>query len=209
MEKKEGEIVFTKYSPYMVVDCEVVNEDGSKLETAPVTSLCRCGASDSKPYCDGSHGEARFVGEAEERDREIIMNYKGEGIIVHFNPYLCRHSAKCIENLPAVFNTERKPWVDAKAAAKEEIIKVVKMCPSGALTYTEGETVCRCWFEKQRAVVIKDGPLDVEGGVKIKDDQSTSDKHLQSDDHYSLCRCGESKRRPFCDGTHHDVGFKG
>lgn len=208
MEKKDGEIVFTKYSPYMVVDCEVVNEEGTKVETAAVTSLCRCGASKMKPYCDGSHGQVNFVGQAEERDRKIVMNYKGEGITIHFNPYLCRHSARCVDNLPQVFDTSKKPWVTATAASKEDIIKVIKSCPSGALTYTEGEKHCCAWHNKQRVVVIKDGPLDCEGSIKLKDDQDSL-SHLASDDHYSLCRCGESKRRPFCDGTHHDIEFKG
>ncbi len=59
MEKK-GEIVFTKYGPYTVVDLEVYGKDGKKIEGPRVFSLCRCGESKNKPFCDGTHHDTGF-----------------------------------------------------------------------------------------------------------------------------------------------------
>ena len=90
----------------------------------------------------------------------------------------------------------------------DEVIDIVKMCPSGALSYTLNGRYEDSWTEEQRIVVTKDGPLHVEGGVELKDDLE-SDKNLVSENHYALCRCGKSKNKPFCDGSHIEEGFKG
>lgn len=59
---KNGEIVFTKYGPLTVVDTDIYLEDSTKLETPRVVSLCRCGESTSKPFCDGTHIDIGFKG---------------------------------------------------------------------------------------------------------------------------------------------------
>lgn len=64
-------------------------------------------------------------------------NYSNSEIIVHWKPELCSHSTICVKNLPKVFNASKRPWVDIKAAETKEIIKVVEMCPSGALSWSQ------------------------------------------------------------------------
>jgi uncharacterized Fe-S cluster protein YjdI len=59
--------------------------------------------------------------------------YDGEAVTVTFDPDLCVHSGNCVRGLPAVFDLQRKPWVDVAGAPAEEIAAQVARCPSGAL----------------------------------------------------------------------------
>jgi len=63
--------------------------------------------------------------------------FKGNDIIVRYDEHTCTHSANCVNSLPAVFNINAKPWVNANCAAVEAIKKTVSACPSGALSYEE------------------------------------------------------------------------
>ena len=63
---KKSLIIFSQYSPLMAVDTELVGKDGETITTPRVCSLCRCGESDMKPLCDGTHAQVNFVGERED-----------------------------------------------------------------------------------------------------------------------------------------------
>lgn len=207
MSKNNGEIVFTKYGPYTVVDTKIERENGERVETPRVVSLCRCGESKNKPFCDGTHGEIGFVGERESEDREGINDYVGKRITVHDNRHICSHHGTC--NMDGVFLSKGDPWIVPDGTDDiEAIIEIVKKCPSGALSYTLNGKHEDSWTKDQKIVVAKDGPLHVEGNVELKDDLD-SDKSLVSENHYTLCRCGKSKNKPFCDGSHIDAEFKG
>ncbi|MBA3829812.1 MAG: (4Fe-4S)-binding protein [Taibaiella sp.] len=66
--------------------------------------------------------------------QEAKQLYYGNGeISVKWKPELCRHAARCVGQLPQVFNSKAKPWVDAHAATTQQIIEQVGRCPSGAL----------------------------------------------------------------------------
>ena len=65
---------------------------------------------------------------------EKKIDYSNGEIVVVWKPDLCIHSGNCVRGLPSVFNTKRKPWIDAFGAASDEIIEQVKKCPSGALS---------------------------------------------------------------------------
>ena len=101
----------------------------------------------------------------------------------------------------------RKPWIDPDAAEPERIIETIKRCPSGALSYTlDGEY----HMDQDRDASIsigKDGPYKVVGGPSLEDPGNSGTKPV-SKEHYALCRCGRSKNKPFCDGSHRDAGFK-
>ncbi len=63
--------------------------------------------------------------------------YSNGEITVLWQPDKCWHAMACIRNLPAVFNVSLRPWVDMTGARTQEIKRVVDLCPSGALSYTE------------------------------------------------------------------------
>lgn len=209
MEKKSPLIVFTQYSPYLVVDMDyIVNSKGEKIKLSPVSSLCRCGESKIKPFCDGTHAQIGFSGaKAADCLPSKLKDYKGKEITVHFNLGICSHKGECYKNLPEVFDFDRKPWIIADNASVEKIIETIKKCPSGALSYTLGITRHKDWGQEEEIIAGHNGPFEFKGNIILKDDQNSYEQ-LESTEHYCLCRCGAAKNKPFCDGAHQDIKFK-
>jgi uncharacterized Fe-S cluster protein YjdI len=74
--------------------------------------------------------------ETEPRHRpEVLRDYEGEGIIVHWEPKLCIHAANCIRQLPGVFDPNARPWVTVDTASADDISAAIQSCPTGALRY--------------------------------------------------------------------------
>lgn len=207
MSEKKGEIVFTEYTPYLVVNTKLFDQEGNEIDVPEVYSLCRCGKSKTKPFCDGTHSKIAFVGNREKEDKRGTKAYIGEKITIYDNRFLCQHKGAC--KLEGVFKSNDRPWIDPDGyEGINKIIEVIKLCPSGALTYSVDGVEVRSWNENQKIIVAKDGPYCIQGEVSLKDSLLSSNI-LVSKEHYTLCRCGESKKKPFCDGTHHDIEFKG
>ena len=204
---KESEVVLTQYSPLLAVDAKLVDSGGKSVETPRVYSLCRCGESGAKPMCDGTHAQVGFVGEREDSEKGALEYYEGKEITIVYDRYLCMGAGYCGE-LEAVFGTHDAPKYEPDAGTAEEVIATIKKCPSGALTYILNGTHEKDYFQETRIVVEKDGPLHCQGKIELKDDQD-SDALLPDGDHYTLCRCGESKKKPLCDGSHEEKDFRG
>jgi len=181
------------------------DSDGNPIQTKQRMSLCRCGASKIKPFCDNTHREIGFTGELiSDGEWDKRDTYVGKGITIHDNRGICAHSGKCTDNLPSVWRMKTEPWIDPDGATVEEIIKVVKMCPSGALSYSIDNEEHRDQDREPCIRVTDKGPYYVTGGV-IMENQPRHEK--VSIEHYTLCRCGGSKNKPFCDGSHWYNGF--
>lgn len=125
------------------------------------------------------------------------------------------HSALCVNGLPKVFNPDARPWVNAEGAASDEIVEQVKKCPSGALTFYYDEKEAQAASEQKQEAqqanateveVIPNGPLMVKGTLALKHagGHSTTQEKLTA-----FCRCGASANKPFCDGSHKKIDFKG
>ncbi len=133
-------------------------------------------------------------------------NYIGKKITIHDNRGICAHAGYCTDNLAAVFSLEREPWIDPDGATVDEIIETIKKCPSGALSYTVENVEHRDQDRDPMVTVTKDGPYAITGGIELLE-QTLGEG--ASTEHYTLCRCGGSKSKPFCDGSHWSIGFKG
>jgi CDGSH-type Zn-finger protein len=185
----------------------IVNSRDEKLSNVAGAALCRCGSSGNKPFCDGTHGKIGFSdrketdGSTDKRD-----NYVGKEVTIHDNRGVCAHAGFCSDNLPSVFRVHDKPWIDPDGASKEEIIATVKKCPSGALSYSVDGTEHRDQERPPMVTVSKNGPYFVDGGIEIVGHKKRAEE--VSEEHYTLCRCGGSKNKPFCDGTHWAIEFK-
>ena len=61
--------------------------------------------------------------------------YQTNDIKVFWQPEKCIHSGRCAKGLLAVFNPGRKPWIELENGSTENIVEVIKHCPSGALSF--------------------------------------------------------------------------
>ena len=197
----------TRNGPYLVSNLENLrNSRGEAIETSPVIALCRCGHSGNKPFCDGTHAKVGFSGDKlEGRVADRIDDYEGKEITIHDNRGVCSHAAHCSNDLPSVFMLGKEPWIDPNSADAEEIATVIKVCPSGALSYTRRGVLYKDWDREPTITVSQDGPYRVVGSCVLKDPDGSEP---ESKEHYTICRCGGSKNKPFCDGTHWYIKFK-
>ena len=202
------EIVCNENGPYIVKNVgRMTNTRGEVVDTKAVMALCRCGKSFNKPFCDGSHTKAGFSDENNmaQRTEDRVDTYTGEHLQIHDNRGLCAHAGICTDKLAAVFRMKMEPWIDPDQATIEEVKAVIDNCPSGALSYTvEGDK--QTGSARQNCVnVLPDGPYEIIGDVKMSD---ISLLQGASNRIRTLCRCGHSNNKPFCDGSHWSAGFK-
>lgn len=169
-------------------------------------ALCRCGGSKNKPFCDGTHGTNGFT------DRTIAdgsqnrrISYIGKRVTIHDNRGICAHAGFCTDRLKTVFRMNQEPWIDPDGASAKEIIETVKKCPSGALSYSIDNVEYRDQDREPLVTVTDDGPYAITGGIELL---GVTFVEGASKEHYTLCRCGSSKNKPFCDGSHWDAGFR-
>jgi uncharacterized Fe-S cluster protein YjdI len=133
----------------------------------------------------------------------VTREYAGEGIVVDWWPSLCFHSEVCVRSLPQVFDSTRRPWIDAHAASADEVEATVARCPSGALRARRaGATAPEATVEVRAS---ENGPLLLRGDVRVL---AADGSVLFEGDRAALCRCGGSSNKPFCDGTHRTNGFR-
>jgi CDGSH-type Zn-finger protein len=194
--------------PYLVANLrKMTNSKGEILGTRAALALCRCGGSSLKPYCDcdGTHARIGFDSSKHpDRTPDRLDTYAGKELSVLDNRGTCCHSGNCTDRLPAVFHHDGEPFVDPNGASKDEIVSIVRACPSGALGYVDNG-VTYTGEEREPAICVsQDGPYHVQGSIDLQHEQRNEGANLQ---HYALCRCGHSKNKPFCDGSHWNVKF--
>jgi CDGSH-type Zn-finger protein len=178
---------------------------GDPCATVTGVALCRCGGSSNKPFCDGTHGTSGFTDEKKaDGGFDRRDNYVGEHITIHDNRSICAHAGYCTDNLKSVFKLGEEPWIDPDGATAEDVINTIKQCPSGALSYSVDDVEYRDQDRPPVVRVAKDGHYVVTGGVELVGQAMGEGA---SREHYTLCRCGGSKNKPFCDGTHWHIGF--
>jgi CDGSH-type Zn-finger protein/uncharacterized Fe-S cluster protein YjdI len=131
-----------------------------------------------------------------------VQDYKGESITVRFDGDKCIHSRNCVLGLPNVFQANAKgPWINPDNGTVEELVGVARSCPSGAITYErhDGGPAERA-PDVNVIRVLENGPLAVLADLQIEGEEPT----LRA----TLCRCGASKNKPYCDGSHTEAGFE-
>jgi CDGSH-type Zn-finger protein len=179
------------------------NDGGETIATAESLFLCRCGASKNKPYCDGSHVPAKFSGERLRRGDAPPAEFAGKEVTVVDDFSLCAHAGECVNGSPDTFFTKeagrRVSHPDASPA--DQVMETIRRCPSGSLLYKLKGKLVDEYFTETEVRVEKDGPY------LVRRAKLAGDARPATEDHYTLCRCGASRNKPFCDGTHADVGF--
>lgn len=149
--------------------------------------------------------------------------YKNKDITVYWKSSSCIHASACINELPEVFNPSKRPWVKMEGSVTEKIIEVVNKCPVDALTWkwnddeknkTVGKEHPNHIKNRRKSLLINDdietlkgvnirimenGPYIINGGFLLERENGSRSKFSGT---VSLCRCGASKLKPFCDGSH-------
>ncbi|HEY6949350.1 MAG TPA: CDGSH iron-sulfur domain-containing protein [Nitrososphaeraceae archaeon] len=209
---------------YLINDTEpqvvenLKNFKGESLSTTVGIALCRCGKSNNKPFCDGTHSIIGFSSQnmnLNENDTNKLTvknkrrDYVGKEITIHDNRKICSHAKECVNNLPFVFKLGSRPWIDSDGSKMQDIIKTVRKCPSGALSYSIDGIEYRDPKEQRDPIlmVLKNGPYYITGGIELIGENIEFGEGA-SKEHYTLCRCGASENKPFCDGTHGTINFK-
>lgn len=145
-------------------------------------------------------------------ENEIIKEYTNGEITIVWKPRKCIHSGECTRALPNVYDYKARPWINIDNGSTEEIKNQIRKCPSRALSYymndpeRKEEEITDEVTEGTSMEVLENGPLIVHGTIEVLDKEGNSETNNRIT---ALCRCGASEKKPYCDGAHSKVGFKG
>jgi len=173
-------------------------------------ALCRCGRSQHVPFCDGTHSRVGFDGtETASRApyREQAKVFKGPAMSLTDAEGLCASGRFCDPN-GSVWKLLRE--ADG-AAARDSFVRQSCDCPSGRLVAWDNATGRALEPQYEPSIgLIEDpsrgcsGPIWLRGGVRLV---AADGFEYEVRNRMTLCRCGASKNKPFCDGSHLTVGF--
>ena len=137
--------------------------------------------------------------------KKNISTFHGNDIDVSWDGRLCIHIAECGQAEGELFVGDRKPWCIPDKVSAEQVAEVCERCPTGALSYTEKHGRLTEQAPGENTVtVVYDGPLFAHGQLTI--DGKPGDMPGVNY-RAALCRCGQSKNKPFCDNSHRKVDF--
>lgn len=180
----------------------------ARLPTREIYSLCRCGTSANKPFCDGSHLRNLFDGReiaATSTYDERATSYEGTRIVMRDDRSICEHAGFCGNRLSDVWKMVGGSATE-DSVARAQVMAMIERCPSGALTYRMTAEDADIEAELPAAIgVTDDGPLYVTGGVTV---QRADGEPFEARNRVTLCRCGASANKPLCDGSHKAAGFR-
>jgi CDGSH-type Zn-finger protein len=224
--KNEPAVTVSKDGPYLVrgtlplikqtivADREGNSHDwreGAAYPAPPNCALCRCGHSRNKPFCDGSHQKVGFDG-SESASRkpysEQAQLMQGPAMALSDAQGLCAFARFCDPNGQVWNQVQRTD----EAKVREMFVRQVNACPSGRLVAwdrSSGEAVEHAL--PKSIGVIEDpaqgvsGPLWLRGGIPVI---AADGFAYEVRNRVTLCRCGASKNKPFCDGSHAAVKFR-
>jgi CDGSH-type Zn-finger protein len=219
-------VVVSKNGPYMVTgnvplskqtigtDPEGGSEkwiEGASVPAGEKYALCRCGHSNKKPFCDGTHTKIGFDG-TETASRQPYVEqarvFDGPTLLLTDVESLCAFGRFCDPN--------GKVWHQVRRTDDPEVraifLRQVENCPAGRLVAWDKAT--RKPIEKELPVsigLVEDpeqqcsGPLWLRGGISVA---SADGFAYEVRNRVTLCRCGQSRNKPFCDGTHAAIKFR-
>ncbi len=217
-DKNKSKIKVTKDGPYEVTGNiplnklgMVPNEKGASVEYEVVKEyprqetyqLCRCGESITKPYCDGSHlsgfdGQEKANHQTYDQKAHYI---KGEYVDLMDAEEYCAGARFC-DTKGGTWNLVTKP---RNAETKEIVVQQCSDCPSGRLTAItkEGKKMEHNYPKEisvlEDIVAEEHGPIWVKGKIEVEDENG---RVYPVRNRMTLCRCGQSTNKPFCNGNH-------
>ena len=173
--------------------------------------LCSCGKSSTKPFCDGTHAAIHYNG-AEQASRKNYLDqaaeYDGPELILTDQENLCAFARFCHKGHGDVWNLTLS---SDNPIHKKEAIAAAEDCPAGRLIAWNKDSKIPYLPDEEAAItIIQDpekkcsGPIWVKGNVPLVSSDGTEyERRYQM----TLCRCGESDNKPFCDAMHVSIQF--
>jgi CDGSH-type Zn-finger protein len=224
-EKKQApkgmKIIVSKNGPYVVcgripLTRQIISTDSkgvpdkwlldTKYPLVENYALCRCGQSENKPFCDGTHANINFDGtETASRDPYLSQAKDVDGPTLKLTDceHLCASARFCHRGgeiwslIPKSDNSE----------AERIAIEDAADCPSGRLVVWDKKTGKAIEPKLEKSIeLIEDpkigvsGPIWVRGGIPI---ESADGETYEVRNRVTLCRCGKSSNKPFCDSSHY------
>jgi CDGSH-type Zn-finger protein len=220
-ESNIKKIQVSKNGPYIVIgriplaeQTIVCDPDGTSVEwragkeypPQEKCTLCRCGHSKNKPFCDGTHMRIGFDGTetaAQEKYLDHPKEHDGPNLRLIDVEELCA-SARFCHRAGGIWNLIPK---SDDPALKKTAVEEACDCPSGRLVVFDKKAQQIIEAELRKSIgLIEDpwigvkGPILVSGYVPIK---SAEGKNYRVRNRVTLCRCGKSSNKPFCDSSHY------
>jgi CDGSH-type Zn-finger protein len=225
--KSKVRVTVSENGPYMVTggvplakqtivaDAEGGSEawlEGAAIRHHDTYALCRCGASATKPFCDGTHTGIGFAG-AETASRESFLDQAtvldGPALRLADAEVLCAFGRFCDPNGQVWGQVERTDDPEVRAM----FIRQVNDCPAGRLVAWDKASGRPIEHALPASIgLVEDpeqqcsGPLWLRGGIPVV---AADGFEYEVRNRVTLCRCGESKNKPLCDGTHAAIKFQG
>ena len=175
----------------------------------PTVALCRCGGSSNKPFCDGTHVLYGFDGTEKSAtntfEEHKIVHEGTTGIVIKRDYSLCAESGFCGHRLA---NIQKLAQQTDDSIVRAQVMAMIERCPSGSYTYALDDNSADIEPNLPPQVAITTemtsegpiaGPLWVTGNIPI---ERSDGETVEPRNRVTLCRCGQSKNKPFCDGTH-------
>ncbi|MGA2875044.1 MAG: CDGSH iron-sulfur domain-containing protein [Nitrososphaerales archaeon] len=225
--KKGMKIVVSKDGPYLVsgnvpLSIQIITpnkeglswdwKQGKKFDVKESDySLCRCGQSKTKPFCDGTHTKIRFDGTEKATRKPYVRQaetFDGPALALSDAQDLCAFARFCDPGgkIWSLIEETDDPKV------RELAIREANHCPAGRLVVHDKETGKEIENKFQPSIgVVEDpalgcsGPLWIRGGITI---ESHDGKLYEKRNRVTLCRCGASSNMPFCNGSHASIEFR-
>jgi len=186
-------------------------QPGAVVEAPESYRLCRCGHSGQKPFCDRSHMRVGFDGTeaaSTEPYLEQAEAMEGPGLVLTDAQALCAYARFC--------DPDGSIWGlvedTGEAEIRDKVIAMAGLCPSGRLAVWDKESQEPIEPKLEPSIGVTEdpaegisGPLWVRGGIRI---ESAEGETYEVRNRVTLCRCGASGNKPFCDGSHASIGFK-
>jgi CDGSH-type Zn-finger protein len=184
---------------------------GKEFSPKPSYALCRCGHSANKPFCDGSHARVNFDGSetaSREPYRDQATLIKGQTMSLTDAEGLCAFARFC-DPKGRVWNLVNET---DDPAARKIFVQEACDCPSGRLVAWDNATGKPVEPQHEPSVaLIEDpakkcsGPIWLRGNVQVI---GSDGFRYEVRNRVTLCRCGASLNKPFCDGQHAAIGFQ-
>ncbi len=224
--KKVARVVVTKDGPYVVTGglplareiivtdpgegCPTEWASGAQYPDQDTYALCRCGGSKHKPFCDGTHAKAGFDGTETASRKKFLAAADvvgGKDMALLDVKRLCARARYCHQAGGVWELAYHQKDAPTKALAE----KIAGQCPSGRLVAWDKATEAAVEPRFDPAIsLIEDPEKGVSGGLWLKGGvplESADGRAYETRNRVTLCRCGQSGNKPFCDGSHIDCGF--